>query len=83
MNIAAQFLRLFFNKDNWTRASLVDSFQKDYQILDLLIQELGYYLGQVREQVELLAKSEEEANKTLNKEQLGERVFFSIFPHKI
>lgn len=45
VNIAAQFLRLFFNKDNWTRASLVDSFQKDYQILDLLIKELGFYLG--------------------------------------
>ena len=50
--VAAQFLRLFFNKDSVTRVSLVDSFQKDHQLLNLLIQELSNYMTKVREQVE-------------------------------
>ena len=44
ITIAAQFLRLFFNKENWTRESLVDKLQESHQMLDILIKELGGYM---------------------------------------
>lgn len=79
---AAQFLRLFFNKDGLTRANLIDSFQSDYQLLDNLIKDLGTYMTRVREEIEHIAKSEEQANRAFNKEQIGDRSFFEFFPHK-
>ena len=46
-----------------------------------MIKELSNYLARVREQVEQLAKEEEEAGRSLAMDGLGDRVFSELFPH--
>lgn len=54
--VASKFVKLFVSKDDINRATLVDSFQRDHGLLDLLIGELSNYLKNVRVEVEKLSK---------------------------
>lgn len=49
VSIADNFVRLFNDKDDMKKSVLLNSFQQEHNMLDLLILELDNYMGRVRE----------------------------------
>ena len=80
--VAFKFLKVFVSKQDVSKQTLVDKFENEHQLLDLLIAELNNYMDKVKAQVVLLAAEEESAGRTLDHSKLGGRVFSDLFPHK-
>lgn len=77
ITIAAKFVKHYISKAELSKEVMIDRFQSDFKLLDLLIDELSNYMSQVKEKL----AEDEAGGKQLDVARLSNSVFQDLFPH--
>ena len=71
----------FFKEISDTRSQFVDILQDDFQLLDLLFEELGNYMHRVKEQAREKGWEIEKMGKYVDYAKMSTDTYFDIFQH--